>query len=240
MSIDHALEPGELRPEASQGMFRSPPFLGSLAAASQRAARAEGGQLNTDVALQQQEADLSALLARIAQRDERALGEFYDATMARVYGLALRVTARPDAAEEVAADVYLQVWRDARRYEASRGRVLAWLLTICRSRAIDSIRRRDEAQTSADPEQLRTGEPGGEDDPQDLLLLAQRDGALHHALAQLEPVQRQLLSLAFFRGFTHEEIATHARLPLGSVKTHIRKALALLRAKLAEPLRRMS
>jgi len=72
------------------------------------------------------------------------------------------------------------------------------------------------------------------------LLLAQRDGALHHALAQLEPVQRQLLSLAFFRGFTHEEIATHARLPLGSVKTHIRKALALLRAKLAEPLRRMS
>ncbi len=212
-------------------MFR--PLGAPLAGTMQREPQAGGGQVSTEVELQRQDAELSALLARIAQRDERALGQFYDATMARVYGLALRIVAGPEAAEEVTADVYLQVWRDAQRYEAGRGKVLAWLLTICRSRAIDSLRRRDEAQTSPDPEQLRTDEPGGDHDSQNLLLLAQRDSALHHALTRLDPLQRQLLSLAFFRGFTHEEIAAHARLPLGSVKTHIRKALALLRSQLA-------
>ena len=140
---------------------------------------------------------------------------------------------RADAAEDVAAETYLQVWRDASRYEPARGKVLAWLLTICRSRAIDSIRRRDEAQTSPDPDQLRSEESGSAEDPQDMLLLAERDSALHLALAELNAFQRQLLSLAFFRGLTHEEIAAHTRLPLGSVKTHIRKALRHLRTRLA-------
>src|SRR5215210_4131837 len=76
--------------------------------------------------------DLRAVVARIVQREESALRELYDASVGRVYGLALRITGRSDAAEEVASDVYVQVWRDAARYDFARARVLTWLLTICR------------------------------------------------------------------------------------------------------------
>ena len=167
-------------------------------------------------------------LAAIAQRDETALSAFYDATINRVYGLALRITRQPESAAEVVSDVYFQVWRDAGRYDAKRGSVAAWLMTICRSRALDLLRRADEAEAHPEPESLRP-EPAEQDTAQDLLAATQQHAALHGALARLEPLERQLIALAFFRGLSHQEIEAHARLPLGSVKTHIRKALAVLR-----------
>lgn len=197
-------------------------------------APAEGGQAQTramDRELGTPEARLAQLLTAVAAHNEAALGQFYDATIARVYALALRITRRSDAAEEVAEDVYLQVWREARQYDASRGKVLAWLLTICRNRAIDSIRCRDRAE--ADPEPERHVAQFGGDDPQDLLQAVERERALHSALARLAPIERQLLALAFFRGLTHQEIAQHSRLPLGSVKTLIRRSLIELRRALA-------
>lgn len=177
--------------------------------------------------------DLRALLERIVHGEEAALRELYDSSVGRVYGLALRITGRPDAAEEVASDVYVQVWRDAARYDSERARVLTWLLTICRSRAIDFLRRRELAEPLPDDDQLAQSHSAAVDDPQDLLSSTQSYQQLHAALAVLTPLQRQLLALAFFRGLTHEEIAQHCRLPLGSVKTHIRKALAMLRMRLA-------
>lgn len=183
---------------------------------------------------QDQEHALRGLLTAIARQDEAALATFYDATVGRVYGLALRITRRPEAAEEVASDVYLQVWRDAARYEPSRGRVLTWLLTVCRSRAIDSLRRRDEAEPLPEGEELRAGDAAPSTEPEELLAAVQTHTALHRALEYLTPLQRQLLALAFFRGLTHEEIAQHSQLPLGSVKTHVRKALGTLRARLAD------
>ena len=191
------------------------------------------GDSRAEEQARQENVALAGLLARMARHDERALADFYDLTMSRVYGLTLRITRRADAAEDVTAETYLQVWRDASRYEPGRGSVVAWLLTICRTRAIDSIRRRDRAQSSPDPDELLGDDSGSAEDPQDLLLHAERDSALHLALTELSAIQRQLLSLAFFRGMTHEEIAAHGRLPLGSVKTHIRKALAHLRTRLA-------
>ena len=172
-------------------------------------------------------------LVAIARRDEAALAAFYDATINRVYGLALRITRQPESAAEVASDVYFQVWRDATRYDAKRGNVAAWLMTICRSRALDLLRRADEAEAHPEPESLRP-EAMEQDTGQDLLAATQQHAALHSALARLEPLQRQLIALAFFRGLSHQEIAAHARLPLGSVKTHIRKALAVLRESLPE------
>lgn len=177
-----------------------------------------------------QETVLREALAGIVARRQEALARFYDATVSRVYGLALRVTARSDAAEEVTADVYMQVWNQAARFDQGRGSVLAWLLTICRSRAIDCLRRADEAESWAEPPEVAGS---AADDPQDLLIAVERGRALASALEGLTALQRQLVSLAFFRGLTHEEIADHARLPLGTVKTHIRKALACLRENLA-------
>jgi RNA polymerase sigma-70 factor (ECF subfamily) len=182
-----------------------------------------------------QQAELAALLARMASGDETALGAFYDATMPRVYGLAVRICGNFATAEEIAADVYHQCWTGAARYDAARSRVMTWLLMICRSRAIDAVRSRDPAVAHEAPETLveDDDERPRERDPQDLLDLMQSGTAVHAALAQLSPVQRQMIGLAFFRGLSHQEIAAHSRLPLGTVKAHIRRALELLRDSLA-------
>jgi RNA polymerase sigma factor (sigma-70 family) len=180
------------------------------------------------------EADCRRMLAAIVRRDEAQFAAFYDATVSRVYGFALRITRQREAAEEVAEDVYLQVWQQAARFDAARGKVLTWLLTICRSRALDHLRRQDEADAHPDPELLREeiGEDGS--DPQDILLALERDSKIHALLEELTPVQRQLIALAFFRGLTHQEIADHTAIPLGTVKTHVRRALEKLRPALQD------
>jgi RNA polymerase sigma-70 factor (ECF subfamily) len=124
------------------------------------------------------------------------------------------------------------VWQTASNFDASRGKPIAWLLTICRSRALDHLRRRDPAETHAEPETLVGDRQTGGDDPQDLLLACERNRRLHSALERLTPTQRQLIALAFFRGLTHQEIAASARMPLGTVKTDIRRALTTLRESL--------
>jgi RNA polymerase sigma-70 factor (ECF subfamily) len=105
---------------------------------------------------------------------------------------------------------------------------------MARSRALDSLRRRDDADSHPEPETLAEPQAAPGSDPVDTLLTVERDSALHAALAGLDPVQRQLLALAFYRGLSHQEIADHAHLPLGTVKTHIRKALLVLHSALAK------
>ncbi len=175
-------------------------------------------------------ADLVALLTRIAKQDHRALAAFYDTTAGRVYGLALRIARSEALAEEISGDVYLQVWKNAASYNAERGHPLAWLMVMTRSRALDQLRRVDPAESHAEPELL--AEAVDENDPRNLLAAVQEHGALHAALAALPAVQRQLLALAFFQGLTHSEIAAHTRMPLGTVKTHVRRALQALRTAL--------
>ena len=169
------------------------------------------------------------LLAAIAKRDQGAMEVLYDITIGRAYGVALRITARRDAAEDVVAEVYWQVWQQADRYDPQRGSALGWLLTICRSRALDYLRRRDKAELHPEPHELRPELGIDNENPQDLLLAIERDNVLHSALTGLSSQQRQLIALAFFRGLSHQEIANFTGMPLGSVKTQIRKALGVLR-----------
>ena len=173
------------------------------------------------------------LLVRMGRGEEKALGELYDATIGRVYGFALRIVSSPQAAEEIASDVYLQAWRDAGRYDGERAKVLTWMLMICRSRSLDWLRGRDPAILHDSPETLADEQPSNSAPP-DLLESIETNAALHAALQALSPVQRQLVSLAFFRGLSHQEIADHAQLPLGTVKSHVRRALDTLRAALSE------
>lgn len=179
------------------------------------------------------EPTLAMLIASIAKGDERALEALYEETVGRLYGLALRIVRNRESAEEVTEDVFIQVWRSASSFDAARGAPLAWLLTICRSRALDHLRRAEPALAHPEPEALRA--PDAHDahgDPQDLLFAARNNAQLTRSLAILTPTQRQLVALAFFRGLTHQEIAAHSGLPLGSVKTHIRRALSILRQEL--------
>ncbi len=181
---------------------------------------------------QPDDARMQGWIEAIAHRDEKALGSLYDATVARVHGLALRLLRDPQAAEEVTVDTYWQAWRQATRFDPSRGNALAWLLTIARSRALDAIRARDPALHGAlgDAElQLdqRVDEHAG--DPADLLGAAGERDRLRTALDTLDPMSRQMVALAFFRGLSHDEIAAHLAMPLGTVKSRIRRALARLR-----------
>jgi RNA polymerase sigma-70 factor (ECF subfamily) len=154
-----------------------------------------------------------------------------------VFSLAMRFTRDAPTAEEVTEDVFWQVWRQAPRFDAARGCAMAWLLTMARSRALDALRSRSrEIVEAVEDEALERAQLAHEssalrhDDPGDLLHAVQASSRLHAALRALEPLPRQLISLAFFRGLTHEEIAEQVSLPLGTVKSHIRRALAALRS----------
>ncbi len=175
---------------------------------------------------------LAGLIERMAQGREDALGELYDATIPLIYGLALRITRSPQIAEEVAWTTYWQAWLQARRFDVNRGSPGSWLLSIARSRALDAIRQIAVAKRHPQPESQIANELGPAD-PQDLLLAVERTTQLHAALQELDPLPRQLIALAFFKGLTHAEIAAHAELPLGTVKSHIRRAIATLRKTLS-------
>jgi len=140
----------------------------------------------------------------------------------------------PASAEEVIVDTFHQAWREAGRFDAQRGAPMAFLMMMCRSRALDALRGRDRALLHEDPASLiaDADHPCG-GDPLDLLAAVEAHSALHGALASLTPAQRQMVALAFFRGMTDEEIAAHAALPLGTVKSQIRRALDVLRRTLA-------
>ena len=175
-------------------------------------------------------APLIALLTKIARQDQNALAALYKRSAGRVYGLALRISRSEAMAEEITGDVFLQVWKTAATYSQERGHPLAWLMVMARSRALDALRRVDPAEAHPEPETL--AEFLHHDNPQNLLAALQSGSALQAAIASLPPVQRQLLALAFFQGLTHSEIARHAALPLGTVKTHLRRALQTLRTVL--------
>jgi len=176
---------------------------------------------------------LRKLIARMAQGEEAALAEFYDATAARVYALAKRIVREAQTAEEIVSDVYLQAWQQAQRYDPARGHALAWLLTVCRSRALDRLRRRDPAEPHPAPDGLRPDLFRDEDDPLALLAAFERESRVRAALAGLGEKEQRLLALAFFQGLSHREIAMYTRMPLGSVKTVLRRAMETLRARLA-------
>ena len=172
------------------------------------------------------EARLQVWISRIVRQDEQALAKLYEAMAGRIYGLALRITRHVQTAEEVTEDAFWQIWRQAPRFDARRGSVVTWMLTIARSRALDALRRADRAE-ALDEESL--ADEQADTDPHDLLAAVQRQHRLYSALRRLDPLPRQLLALAFFRGLSHEEIASQMSLPLGTVKSHIRRALLHLR-----------
>ena len=173
--------------------------------------------------------DLEALLRRMAEGRETALARFYDLTVRRAYALVLRIVRNPQTAEDVVEEAYFQIWSDAGRYDLSRGKPLAWVFTICRSRALDALRRRDDAELYEDPLDLEAQIGSDENDPSGLLEAMERSTAVHAALCSLSPQARQLVSMAFFKGLSHSEIASVYQMPLGTVKTTISRACEKMR-----------
>ena len=176
--------------------------------------------------------DQSAL-SRMAQGEGDAVAELYDRHARPVYSLALRILGDVTEAEDVVQEVFSQAWRQASRYNTSRGAVAAWLLMLARSRAIDRLRaRRARPKGVADEHAADTIVDTGL--PVDSQVLSfEQITRVRAALDELPMLQRLAIELAFFEGFTHAEIAARLEQPLGTVKTRIRLALMKLREVLA-------
>ena len=163
---------------------------------------------------------------------ERALRELYDLTSSKLYGLALRVVGSRDHAEDVIQEAFLNVWRIAADYHATLSPPMAWLGLIVRSRALDFRRRR--ATERADQTQelddfVSETVAGDSPDPMDTTQASEQAWALHECLRKLEAKQREVVSLAYLRDLSHGELAEQLKLPLGTVKTWIRRGLEQLR-----------
>ncbi len=178
---------------------------------------------------------LFILMSAIQKADEQAFSEFYDLTVNRVYSLVYRILLNKDDSEEVVCDVYAQIWKQATNYYPERGSVLGWSLLIARCRALDLYRknknRNDIIQEAKDS--LETFTDCG-DEPDKIIQLFQENSQAKEAIKQLSLVQRQLLALAFFKGMSHSEISESIEMPLGSVKSNIRRALESLHNKLKD------
>ena len=180
-------------------------------------------------ALQTQQDDLGTLIERTANGEETALAALYDATCALVNGLAVRILGDRGAAEEVTADVYLQVWRQAVRYDGGRGAPLTWLLTLTRSRAIDRLRAGANQRASSAPLRAALHVASDAPGPEEHSTVRQRRRVVQRALTRLPSDQRRALELAYFEGLSHSEIAATLGEPLGTVKTRVRLGMLRLR-----------
>jgi len=168
---------------------------------------------------------LVGMLEAVQAKDRSAFEALYDATVQRTFSLAVRITRQQVLAEEVVSDVYLQVWQQAGSYSPTRGTVMAWLGVLCRSRALDAIRRDNTAIRKAQVGLDAVPEQEDSREPSDLLQSVEQGTAIHAALGELTEQQRQLVALAYFRGYTHSELAIITNMPIGTVKTHLHRSM---------------
>lgn len=175
-----------------------------------------------------------ALIRRMCDADETALGALYDRWMRSLYSHVFHLLKDADEAEDVVEETFWQAWRKASSYEPSRGAVSTWLLTIGRRRALDRLRakgrRREEPLTREDGAETEMQAPGL--DPSQVAEGSERRTHVLAALRSLPDEQREVLELGYFKGLSQTEIADATGQPLGTVKTRMRLAMQ----KLKEPL----
>ena len=167
--------------------------------------------------------DLGDLLARVATGDRTAFRRLYDQAGGRVFAIALGILRRADAAEDVAQETFLRIWQRAGQYDPARGAALAWIGTIARNLALDRVSRQGPGDLPL-PEPDEPGEPQvpadhGADDRRDLA----------RCLETLSPDHRRAVLLAVHHGFTHDELARHLGVPLGTAKAWVRRGLLRLK-----------
>lgn len=179
--------------------------------------------------------EVAGLLARIAVKNEPALKMLYDAIGGHLYAVALRIVRRPQLADEVVQDVFVNVWNKASDYSPGRALPMTWLISLTRNRSIDVLRAQDETVSLSMP----GDEPGEGDmiyDPIDesmrtplQTMLAKMDGhCIEKCMNALDASQRQSIALAFYHGMSHAELAEHLAQPLGTIKSWVRRGMERL------------
>ena len=175
--------------------------------------------------------DPEALVARVAAGDQAAFASLYDQLAPAVFGVVRRVLRDPAQAEEVTQEVFVELWRQAGRFDASRASVKTWAVMIAHRRAVDRVRSEQAHRDRQERTFVEEPAPSGPED--DAVETEERQGA-RRAMDALPPAQRQALELAFYDGLTHVEIAERLDVALGTVKTRIRDGLIRLRASAGE------
>jgi RNA polymerase sigma-70 factor, ECF subfamily len=172
-------------------------------------------------------AELVWLLAAVAKGDQAAFQQLYDATRAKLYGVVLRILRRADLADEVMQDAYLKIWRSAHAYDARMASPMTWMVAIARNRAIDLVRKKSEASIEEEPAAMDVA--GENPDP-----LARREitddlRRLLACLGGLDEERRRIVLLAYYNGWSREQLAARFDKPVNTIKTWLRRSLIDLR-----------
>ncbi len=174
------------------------------------------------------------LIVLAARQESWALAELYDRYSRLVFSLALQMLRDRAASEEIVQEVFTKVWRAAHDYAPDRGRFSSWLISITRHQCIDELRRCRVRPTTESVDEAPYLELAGDDDPAEDAAQSLECARVRQALAQLPEEQRRMIELAFLEGLTHQEIAAHCSIPLGTVKTRIRLGMEKLKDLLRE------
>ncbi len=171
-------------------------------------------------------ADLAVLLGRVARGDEAAFGLVYGQVAGHVLGITRSVLRDPAQAEEVAQEVLLDIWRDAARFDAARGTAKAWVMTLAHRRAVDRVR---SEQAAAAREQRAARAQVSYDVVAETVAARLDAERVRRCLGSLTGLQRESITLAYYRGCTYREVAALLKVPVGTVKTRMRDGLIRLR-----------
>lgn len=180
---------------------------------------------------------LKTWLHAAARRDGAAFRALYDVTSPKLFGFALRILHKRELAEEVLQESYVAIWNNAANYQAHLAAPMTWMATIVRNKAFDHLRRSDDA-VEIDAEQFDREVMDALQDPQatpiEALQMSGDAKALAWCMSALEGLHRQVVALAYYHDLSHSEVAEHMQLPIGTVKTWIRRSLDKLRTCLAK------
>ena len=181
---------------------------------------------------------LKTWLVKVARKDAAAFRALYDATSPKLFGFALRILHKRELAEEVLQESFVSIWNNAGTYQSSLAAPMTWMSTIVRNKAFDALRKTELVveidDASFDPavmEALESSDPT----PIEALQLSDQSKALARCFARLEGLHRQAIALAFFHDLSHGEVAEQMKLPIGTVKTWVRRGLARLKICLSRP-----
>jgi RNA polymerase sigma-70 factor (ECF subfamily) len=176
-------------------------------------------------------AELSALLARAADGDRQAFGIFYQRTSAKLFGIILRILIERTEAEDVLQEVYVTIWRKAAEFDSTRASPVTWTATIARNRAIDRLRARGSRPSAPLEEaaEVRDHSPSA-----DVIIDGNREAAhLNAALATLEPRHAAAIRSCYFEGITYETLAAREGVPVGTLKSWVRRGLMRMKTDLS-------
>lgn len=176
------------------------------------------------------------LIELIAQKNEKALAELYDRYHRLIFSVAINVVGRQEEAEEITLDVFTRVWEKADTYQVERAKVNTWLTRMARNRAIDVLRRENvrPMKLSVQWADVAPEPASSENTPEESVQELERKNRVRRALAELPDTQQEVLALAYFKGYSHSEIAMALDLPLGTVKGRIRSGMQKLRMMLQD------